>query len=232
MVIVKSDEKMLEASLWKQVPEACRESSQRVVPFWRAHYPTPEPPEPGGGRTHSLLTWFLSPLRPSQPWAKAKMKILFALHGPPAPLQHPSPFCVRLSPSGPARFWEASFTTGVNLNLWITSCRAISIYILSLTPVTGIPDLQEDFFVVVVFVIVICYHSHPPPRGSFTLKIHPSRRLPSSPGKKWLQQETLGSSGPVHLASCLDPPSSLSSSEDMGTLIFIKVNCGMKEIFW
>lgn len=63
----------------------------------------------------------------------------------------------------------------LNLNLWITFCRAISIYILSLTPVRGIPNLQEIFFF--FFVIAICHQSHSPSKGSFPLEIHPRQEV-------------------------------------------------------
>lgn len=101
MVVVKTDEKVLEAALWKQVPEACREGSQSVVTLWHAHYPTAQLRLPGEGKTHSHLTQFLSlPSLPScqtHPWAKAKLWILFALL---EPLTLSS--CVGLSPSGEA----------------------------------------------------------------------------------------------------------------------------------
>lgn len=101
--------------LVKEVPEACREGSQSVVSFWRAHYPTTHRPAPKSTKNPlPSLTVSLSlrlPPSQTQPWTKAKMGILSAC---PRRTPRPLPYCLGLSPtllpSGLTRFLEAPFT--------------------------------------------------------------------------------------------------------------------------
>ena len=192
--------------LVNEVPEACREGSQRVVSFWNAcsltsppscsqeyRKPTPishtfsrsvpasqsdpkwsslsrvwlfatpwnSPSQNTGVGSLSLLQGDLpNPgIEPRSPTLQADSLPVIPSSEPkpecgscqpsftPQPLKQPLPSCLVFLPHSFLQdqpvFWKHRFHLRVNLNLWIISCRVLSIYVLSLAPVRGIPDLYS-----------------------------------------------------------------------------------------
>ena len=104
-VVVKTDEKMLEATLWKQVPKACRESGQCAGPFWHAHYSAQVPKS---RRSPATSHRFPSPSLPGRPSSELKPKRGFCLPRI-GPTLHNNAWVFLLessshSPSGPTSF--------------------------------------------------------------------------------------------------------------------------------